>query len=163
LATLRCTRQSGDLWASSSLIAQRSKATAGVALEEKEILAFGVSVKLKTTDFQLLTRQHRLSEPTHVTERLYSVGVELLDEINHPGPFRLVGMAAYDLVGINDRIQLDLFGSFARQRGLEAAIDKLVARFGPNVVHRANNLPKSLRLGSNPDFLDERTRGLNEL
>ena len=89
---------------------RRSADTIGRRLRNKCYLAFGVSVKLKTTDFELLTRQHRLSEPTDVTERLYSVGVELLDEFNHPGPFRLIGMAAYDLVGVSDRIQLDLFG-----------------------------------------------------
>jgi impB/mucB/samB family len=90
--------------------------------------------------------------------RLYSVGVELLNEFAHPGPFRLVGMAAYDLVGINDRIQLDLFGAFARQRRLDVAIDRLVERFGPDVVYRANDVTKPLSLGSNLDFLDDRTR-----
>ena len=66
----------------------RSADTIGRRLRQKSYIALGVSVKLKTTDFKLLTRQHRLSEPTDVTERLYSVGVELLDEFNHPGPFR---------------------------------------------------------------------------
>jgi DNA polymerase-4 len=141
----------------------RSADTIGRRLRKKSYMAFGVSVKLKTTDFQLLTRQHRLSQPTDVTGRLYSVGVELLDEFNHPGPFRLVGMAAYDLVGINDRIQLDLFGTSARQRRLEVAIDRLAERFGPDIVHRANDATKPLRLGSNLDFLDERRRGKSEL
>jgi len=136
----------------------RSADTIGRRLRKKSYMAFGVSVKLKTTDFQLLTRQHRLSEPTDVTERLYSVGVELLNEFNHPGPFRLVGMAAYDLVGINDQIQLDLFGTFARRRRLDEAIDRLAERFGPDAVHRANDLIKPLRLGSNLDFLDDRSR-----
>jgi DNA polymerase-4 len=138
---------------------RRSANTIGRRLREKRYIAFGVSVKLKTTDFQLLTRQSRLGEPTDVTERLYSVGVDLLDEVNHPGPFRLVGMAAYDLVGINDRVQLDLFDTFARQRRLDVAIDKLAERFGPDVVHRADDLTKPPRLGSNLDFLDERTQG----
>jgi DNA polymerase-4 len=138
---------------------RRSANTIGRRLREKRYIAFGVSVKLKTTDFQLLTRQRRLGEPTDVTERLYSVGVDLLDEVNHPGPFRLVGMAAYDLVGINDRVQLDLFDTLARQRRLDVAIDKLAERFGPDVVHRADDLTKPPRLGSNLDFLDERTQG----
>jgi DNA polymerase IV len=138
---------------------RRSADTIGRRLRKKSYMAFGVSVKLKTADFQLLTRQHRLGEPTDVTERLYSVGIELLDQFNHPGPFRLVGMAAYDLVGVTDRIQLDLFGTSARQRRLEVAIDRLAERFGPDIVHRANDATTPLRLGSNLDFLDERTRG----
>jgi DNA polymerase IV len=137
---------------------RRSAETIGRRLRQKRYVAFGVSVKLKTTDFQILTRQRRLSEPTDITERLYAVGVDLLDEFNHPGPFRLVGMAAHDLVGLNDRVQLDLFDTFGRQRRLDVAIDKLAERFGPDVVHRADDLAKQPRLGSNLDFLDERIR-----
>ena len=40
-----------------------------------------------------LTWQRRLNEPTQVTGRLYSVGVECLDEFDHHNPFRLVAMA----------------------------------------------------------------------
>ena len=136
----------------------RSADTIDRRLRKKNYVACGVSVRLKTTDFQLLTRQHRLSEPSDVTERLYSVGVELLNQFKHPGPFRLVGMAAYDLVGIDDRIQFDLFGTFARQHRLDVAIDKLAERFGPDVVYRANDLIKPPRLGSDLDFLDDRAR-----
>ena len=97
-------------------------------LRRKSYVAVGVGVKLKTTDFQILTRQHRLSEATDVTEKLYSVGVDLLNEFDHPGPFRLIGMVAYDLVGIDDQVQLDLFSISARQRRLEVAIDELAER-----------------------------------
>jgi DNA polymerase-4 len=133
----------------------------GRRLRQKSYVAFGVGVKLKTTDFQILTRQRQLSDPTDITERLYSVGVGLLDEFDHPGPFRLVGMVAYDLADIEDRVQLDLFGTSARQRRLEVAIDELAERFGSDVVYRANNLTKSpgARLAPTLDFLDDRTRG----
>jgi DNA polymerase-4 len=137
---------------------RRSANTIGRRLRLKGYVAYGVCVKLKTAHFQILTRQRRLGEPTNVTERLYAAGVDLLDEFNHPGPFRLVGMAAHDLVGINDRVQLDLFDTFARQRRLDMAIDKLAERFGPDVVHRADDLTRQPKLGSNLDFLDERRR-----
>lgn len=137
---------------------RRSAETIGRRLRKKGYVAFGVGVKLKTTGFQLLSRQRRLSEPSDVAEKLYSVGVDLLNEFNHPGPFRLVGMAAYDLVNTNDRVQLDLFGTPAQQRRLEVAIDQLTERFGPDVVHRASDAAMPLRLGSDLDFLDERKR-----
>jgi DNA polymerase-4 len=124
----------------------------GRRLRQKRYVAFGVNVKLKTTDFQILTRQRRLSEPTDVTQRLYSVAVDLLNEFDQPGPFRLVGMVAYDLVGIDDRVQLDLFGTPARQRRLEVAIDELAERFGADVVYRANDLTQrpGVRFGADP-------------
>ena len=133
----------------------------GRRLRQKGYLALGVGIKLKTTKFQILTRQRRLSEPTDTTERLYSVGVDLLDEFDQPGPFRLVGIVAFDLVGIEDRVQLDLFTTFARQRRLEAAIDELAERFGTDVVYRADALtqPREVGLAPTLDFLDVRTLG----
>jgi DNA polymerase IV len=140
---------------------RRSADVIGRRLRQKRYVAFGVGVKLKTADFQILTRQRRLSEPTDVTERLYSVGVDLLAGFNDLGPFRLVGVVAYDLVGIDERVQLDLFNTSARQRRLEVAIDDLSARFGPDVVHRANDLvqPSRMRLAPTLDFLDDGTGG----
>src|SRR4249920_327097 len=139
---------------------RRSADTIGRRLRKKNYAAFGVGVKLKTADFQIVTRQHRLSEPTDVADRLYSVGVALLNHVDHPGPFRLVGLVAYDLVGIDDLVQLDLFSTFARQRQLEMAIDGLAERFGANVVYRADDLNQrpGRRLAPTLDFLDDRTR-----
>ena len=137
---------------------RRSADTIGRRLRKKSYVAFGVGIKLKTTEFQMLNRQHRLSEPTDVAERLYSVGVDLLSHIDHPGPFRLIGMVAYDLVDIDEVVQRDLFSTLARQRKLEVAIDGLADRFGTNIVHRADDLnkPSGTRLAPTLDFLDDR-------
>jgi DNA polymerase-4 len=137
---------------------RRSADTIGRRLRKKNYVAFGIGIKLKTTEFQILTRQHRLDEPTDVAERLYSVGVALLNHVDHPGPFRLIGLVAYDLVGIDDVVQLDLFSTLARQRKLEIAIDDLAERFGTNVVYRADDLkrPSGTRLAPTLDFLDDR-------
>jgi len=94
---------------------RRSADTIARRLRKKSYVALGVGVKLKTTDFQIVTRRHRLSEPTDVAESLYSVGIDLLNHVDHPGPFRLVGMVAYDLVDIDDLVQLDLFSTLARR------------------------------------------------
>jgi DNA polymerase IV len=140
---------------------RRSAEAVGRRLRQNAYVAFGVGVKLKTTEFQILTRQRRLSDPTDVTEQLYSVAVDLLDEFDHPGPFRLVGMAAYDLIAIDDQVQLDLFSPLARRRRLEVAIDALSARFGADVVHRASDLTAPFEVSTAPtlDFLEDHTSG----
>jgi DNA polymerase-4 len=137
---------------------RRSAEAIGRRLRQKGLVAFGVGVKLKTTEFQILTRQRRLTDPTDVTERLYSVAVDLLDEFDHAGPFRLVGMAAYDLIAIDERVQLDLFNPLARRRRLEVAIDTLAVRFGADVVHRASDLNAAFEFGMAPtlDFMEDR-------
>ncbi len=136
---------------------RRSAENIGRRLRKKGTRAFGVSVKLKTADFQLLSRQRRLNEATDVTETIYSVGVELLKAFDHRGPFRLVGMAAYDLVSNDDKTQFDLFGGSARQRNLDAAIDDLSEKYGANIVHRGNDIttPSRARLAATLDFLDD--------
>jgi DNA polymerase IV len=136
---------------------RRSAETICRRLRQKNYVAFGVCVKLKTSDFQILTRQRSLNEPTDVAERLYAVGVDLLREFDHPGPFRLVGMAAFNMVGNDAQVQPDLFGSLARQ--LEVAIDELSHRFGANMVCRASDLTQgpALRLGTTLDYLEDGT------
>jgi len=126
-------------------------------LRSKGLICAGVGVKLKTADFKSLTRQQRLPEPTDVAEQIYRVGVELLDAFKHPGPFRLVGMVAYDLAQAGAFTQTGLFDSFGRQRRLEVAIDGLAARFGGKVVQRGDDLGAP-RLTPNLDFLDEDAR-----
>jgi DNA polymerase-4 len=150
-----------DVWqkADIKLHLHRSAEAIGRRLRRKNYVAFGIGIKLKTADFQIISRQTRLNEATDIAEALYSVGVFLLDNVDHPGPFRLVGMVAYDLVGIDDRVQLELFGTPARRRRLEVAIDQLAERFGTNVVRCANDLDKTaeMRLAPTLDFLADRT------
>ena len=136
---------------------RRSAESIGRRLRKKRYLAFGVGVKLKTSDFRLLTRQRRMKEATDVTETIYSVGVELLKAFGHRGPFRLIGMAAYDLVNTEDKAQFDLFSGSARQRQLEAAIDNLYERYGAYIVHRGDDraAPSRARLAASLDFLED--------
>lgn len=140
---------------------RRSADAIGRRLRRKNYRALGVRVKLKTSDFQILTRQRQLDEPTDVAQTLLSAGIGLLREFNHPGPFRLVGMAAYDLVKAKDSVQLGLFQQPPKRRNLEEAIDRLAERFGADIVRRAEDLfrPGSMHNDSTLDFLDESDYG----
>jgi len=136
---------------------RRSADTVGRRLRANGYVAHGVRVKLKTSDFQILTRQRQLEPPTDTAETLYGEAVSLLAEFGHPGPFRLIGLAAYDLSKGDDPMQLELFGARAKRRGLETAIDDLIARFDAGVVRRAKDLlePAGRRMGATLDFLDD--------
>jgi DNA polymerase-4 len=134
---------------------RRSADEIGARLRRKQILALGVRVKLKTSDFQILTRQLLLTRPTDVADELYLVAVSLLPEFAHKGPFRLVGLAAYELVEQQEKPQLDLFNSGARNRKLETAVDALTKRFGAGVLRRADDIARKPKIGVNLDFLDD--------
>jgi DNA polymerase-4 len=129
-------------------------------LRRSRRLARGVRVKLKTTDFRLVTRQHVLGAPTDVGAVLFAHATALLEEVGEKGPFRLVGMAAYDLVAAEaPGAQLGLLPETGeRKRRLESALDALAERFGRGVVQRAGDLGRDGGVGvaANLDFLDDR-------
>jgi hypothetical protein len=86
----------------------------------------------------------------------------LLQDFADPGPFRLVGLAAYEIdVADADPPQLELLPAPGnRARRLETAIDTLVSRFGAGVVQRAGDLGRDRGVGiaANLDFLHDRDR-----
>ena len=127
-------------------------------LRRKHYRAEGVRIKLKTTGFKLLTRQRRLSEPSDVADTLYHATHSLLDELLPFGPFRLVGLAAFDLIRREGPEQSELFDGERRSRDLESTIDGLLQRFGDDTVFRAADLVRDRALGRQGpslDFLDE--------
>jgi len=128
----------------------------GKRLRRKQLVAAGVRVKLKTSDFRLLSRQCLLHEPSDLAETLYLAGTQLLSQFDDAGPFRLVGLAAYELSARQAPQQLGLLGGNERQQRLEATLDAIADRFGDDMVHRADDLrgPQEPRLSSDIDFLD---------
>ncbi|TDJ36801.1 MAG: hypothetical protein E2O54_16355, partial [Gammaproteobacteria bacterium] len=118
----------------------------------------GVRIKLKTSRFKSLTRQRRLSEPSDVADTLYHATHPLLDELLPFGPFRLVGLAAFDLSRREGPEQPELFDDERRSRDLEKVIDGLLERFGDDTVFRAADLVRDRALGRQGpslDFLDD--------
>ncbi len=118
---------------------RRSADGIGRRLRRRNLRAGGIRVKLKTSSFQLMTRQHLLPDATDVAARLYEAALPLLDEFPYDEPFRLVGLAAYELVEEGAPQQLDLFGGAAKRRKLEQALDGLRGRFGKGSVGRASD------------------------
>jgi DNA polymerase-4 len=135
----------------------------GKRLRAKQWLARTLRVKLKTSDFQILTRQMAI-EPTDVSERLQQAALHLLSEFDHPGPFRLIGLGLSDLMKADQVSQLSLFGPSAPERPgnpgaastgkLERVIDRLESRFGEGALRRAKDLQDDtvLRSGVRLDF-----------
>jgi DNA polymerase-4 len=132
--------------------------TVAQRLRRRGLVASGVRIKLKRSDFQIVTRQERLAEPTDVSAVLSTKAVELLSHVEDPGPFRLVGLAAFELVRASPDSQLSLLPTAGiRDRSLETAIDALEQRFGAGVVQRGGDLYGDRGIGAptNLDFLDE--------
>ena len=121
-------------------------------LRHKRYLAGGVRVRLKTSDFQLLSRQCTLAQPSDTAATLFRAGMELLPRFHHPGPFRLVGMAAFELTEDTGPRQLDLLGEHRRDRRLETVVDRLNERFGDGALRRARDLTGTVVSDSSPNL-----------
>jgi len=163
---------------------RQSAESIGRRLRSKELLAGGVRVKLKTASFQSMSRQALLATPTDVGQRMYDEALTLLDHFPYDEPFRLIGMAAYDIIRPGEPAQLPLFGGGddgprgglaavagaepagrdsargpgaedVRRRKLEAAMDAVRDQFGGDAVTRAENLGRSLWNTPNLDFVRE--------
>ena len=129
-----------------------------VRLRNKGWLAGGVRVKLRTANFRTLTRQ-RTCPPTDLASQLLPVALALLDEFDTDGPFRLVGLATYELQrpASADTAQLDLFASSPRDAALEHMIDAARERFGDEALQRARDISGNtlIRRSVNLDFMED--------
>jgi DNA polymerase-4 len=125
-------------------------------LRGRQLRAAGVRVKLKRSDFRVLTRQRTLAAATDIAAELWAAAVSLLDEFHDRGPFRLVGLAAFDLREPTAGEQLGFDAALAgRARRLETTLDRLADRFGSGAVQRASDLLRDGGVGIavNLDFL----------
>ena len=109
---------------------------------------------LLSNKFEMFSRQRQLKKPIDTAAAFFEVARQLLREFDHPGPFRLVGMAAFDLHWRSEPQQLDFFDD-PMERDLETTIDDLMDRFGKHTVMRARDLGHSSDVmsdGVNLDF-----------
>ncbi|MEO8465260.1 MAG: DNA polymerase IV [Gammaproteobacteria bacterium] len=131
--------------------------TVAQRLRRRSMVASGVRIKLKRADFQILTRQDTLAAATDVSAVLATKAAELLAHVEDPGPFRLVGLAVFDIALASAESQLSLLPTAGkRDRVLETAIDALENRFGAGVVQRGGELfgDRGVGVAANLDFLD---------
>ena len=102
------------------------------------VYAWAVTVKIRTGEFHTVTRRSTLPRPADATAPLWAAARSLFDAwaASEFRPVRLVGVAATDLRP--PAAQLGLFADpgAARQDDLEAAVDRINAKFGKGSVRR---------------------------
>lgn len=124
----------GHLWRLAEKVADRAKA--------RDLAGRVVALKLRRTDFTLLSRRHALRDPTQIADRLYRAARELLDGVAEPGPFRLIGIGLSELASAAaaDLTQDLLDPQAARRAGAERASDAIRARFGADAIVKGRSL-----------------------
>jgi DNA polymerase-4 len=122
------------LWRLSEKVSRRLKASG---------LAGGtVVLKLKTADFRLRTRNHKLGQPTQLADVLYRHGTALLNREADGTRFRLLGIGVAGIEGADGaEAGADLADpAQARRAVAERAMDALRDRFGRDAIGKGRGL-----------------------
>ncbi len=137
---------------------KRSADRLGRRLRNKGYRCGGVRVRLKTSKYALLSRQSRLTEPSDCANHMFKVAVDLLSQFDDKGPYRLVGLTAYDLTRTAEPHQMDLFAANAKPKALEHVIDECIKKFGKGAITRAADLGDARTISDTTptlDFIDD--------
>ncbi|HEY9567034.1 MAG TPA: DNA polymerase IV, partial [Thalassobaculum sp.] len=110
-------------------------------LKRKAIAGEVVTLKLKTGDFRLHSRQRHLSSPTQLADRIYRTADALLTAAADGRRFRLIGVGVTDLGGEAFADPPDLAEpGLDRRRRVEVAIDTVRAKLGKAAIVKGRGL-----------------------
>lgn len=117
------------LWRQSERVSHRAKAS-GLAGET-------VVLKLKTADFRIRTRNHKLDSATQLADKIFRAARPLLQREADGTAFRLLGVGISQLRGDYLADQPNLLDRDAdRRASAEQAMDKLREKFGRDAIEK---------------------------
>ena len=124
----------GHLWRLSENVADRAKARA--------LAGRVVTLKLKRADHSLLTRRRALREATQMADTIYRAARQLMAQVGHATPYRLIGVGLSQLLAETGAdLSGDLLDPQARARGLaERATDGIRRRYGQGAIIKGRSL-----------------------
>jgi DNA polymerase-4 len=93
-----------------------------------------VTLKLRTTDFKIVTRRRTIPVPTQTAKTLFAVGRELLAKEATGRPWRLIGIGIAELVEAEGATSDFFAGDERRALAGERTLDAIRARFGADAV-----------------------------
>jgi DNA polymerase-4 len=103
-----------------------------------------VVLKLKSTDFRIVTRRRRLEAPTQLAEVLYQTALPLLAAEADGRRFRLIGVGGADLAETEGADPADLLDPEGRRTAaIERVIETVRERLGPESIRKGRGLVAS--------------------
>jgi DNA polymerase-4 len=93
-----------------------------------------VTLKLRATDFKIVTRRRTIPVPTQTAKTLFAVGRELLAKEATGRPWRLIGIGIAELVEAEGAASDFFAGDERRALAGERTLDAIRARFGADAV-----------------------------
>jgi DNA polymerase-4 len=113
----------------------------GRSLRRQHLAGQVITLKIKYADFQQITRQTHVGEPTCATQTIFETARALLDGLRLRAPVRLIGLGVSGFAAQARQRRLP-FAVTGRERlekkrlDLDAALDAVTDRYGEGVVVR---------------------------
>lgn len=121
------------LWRQAEIVARRMK--------RQHLAGHTVTLKLKTADFQILTRSQRLPNPTQLAHVIFQYGANLLHNEINGTRYRLLGVGLTQLSGDEGADPFDLADPGAERRAAaERALDRVRQQFGDSSIVKGISL-----------------------
>jgi DNA polymerase-4 len=121
------------LWAAAEEVSDR--------LKEKHLCGATVTLKLKTSDFRILTRARSLESPTQLAGKIFGAARELLAREINGTAYRLLGVGVSALANAGAADPADLIDRASERRAAaERAMDRVRGKFGHEAVVKGLSL-----------------------
>lgn len=108
-------------------------------LRREKLRACTITIKIKYSDFSLVTRGHTIGKATDGSRAIVDAAMKLFMDNPLRSKVRLMGVAASNLESSAKNIQMELFETVltkGKERRVDEAVDKIRERFGPKVITR---------------------------
>lgn len=124
----------GHMWRMAEKVSARAKAT--------DKAGRVITLKLKTSDFKLITKRQSLRHPTQMADTIYRTAAALFEQTVQRGPFRLLGVGLSEITSADDADREgDLLDPDAAKRSkAEQATDAIRAKFGAGAIKKGRAL-----------------------
>ena len=132
-----------DLESLSSILWRLSEKTAR-RLKKADLAGRGITLKLKTANFRLRTRNRKLAAPTQSADVIYKAGLDLLGKEIDGTQYRLIGIGLTDFLPSVDHAVGDLVDGarVRRHADVERAIDSVRDKYGFDAIGKGRGYSK---------------------
>ncbi|UCD32461.1 MAG: DNA polymerase IV [Desulfobacterales bacterium] len=109
-------------------------------LRKMEVRAKTVTLKIKHSDFRIVTRRVTLPNPIQSSKSIYNAAAKLLTDYNIRLKIRLIGVGASHLVSDTVPVQMDMFEYLKNKHrnweDVDKVVDSIGKKFGKDVIKR---------------------------
>jgi len=112
-------------------------------LKKQGLAAGGITLKMKTSKFRIITRSRQLDQPTQLAQILFDAATPLVKELADGPSYRLIGIGAAKLCDADAADRPSLIDTRVQSISrVESAIDMVRMKFGTPAIRRGRSLIK---------------------